>query len=72
MLDNAEKTRQLMAALPFEVELTPNALVQILPQRIETPSSHGKSFRKSPMPVTREASFAICFPGKPTASPSSR
>jgi hypothetical protein len=41
MLDKSEKARQLvatlMAALPSEVELTRNALVQIRSQRIDRP-----------------------------------
>jgi hypothetical protein len=75
MLDKPEKTRELvtelMAALPFEVELTPE-LIQLLrtqqpaivvePQRRNNPPSllsRSKLSRKSPTLAMKEASCAI-------------
>ena len=62
MLDNPEKTARLVAALkaavPFEVELTPEVVKQLQADKLLTPIRRTASSRICLMPVTKVASCA--------------
>ena len=62
MLDNPEKTARLVAALkaavPFEVELTPEVVRQLQTKKLLTPMRRTALSRICIMPVTKAASFA--------------
>jgi len=68
MLDNPEKTSELIAelkaALPFEVELTPEVIESLRMGKSKLVSSHCKLSLMYPTSATKEASCVILFQGK--------
>ena len=71
MLDKPEKTRELVdalkAALPFEIELTPEAIAGLRAQQPPVVVKPQQIVSQSPTPATKEASFAKSFPRRPRA-----